>query len=659
MYFQEEERNRIVSRYAALYRTVLFEGDDGSAAAELAELGRTYEAGLPQVPFARCPIGGEVQFHSFDPFGLDGPWWNHDAPLRPLMERIPSCLAVTGAVALGGDAGNVPWLCRPGPGAPYVLPHLLAVDGVFATIRQLAVGPHTAWAVCYFGAEVPGGMAMPNAWGTGTYWDASDGAPGWTSTPVDPAEREFTLSPWIARGKLYWIAPGDDTLTLRTEVASCPFVGLPGEQREQRIAFGRLRLDDVLPPEPVRLTGAETIGDFALFELEDGLREELHLPPVPVPVRSTRRGEVFAPGRPVDLGAMLIEVEAFVEANPALAPGYAPLQAALGLSAGMAEAQAGAHLRALACYAAGLKVAPDSVALRSHEALSLFALGRSAEAKERLEALVAAVPRGQILPLVWMLLARLYVADGEADKARPLVDEVAAFGGQDQAVARFRAVLDGGSAPPQSAMPSVAPPAEPAAEPPAVPTEPPPPAPPVRKRSLVLPVLVAAALGIGGFAAWKTLGGGQEATPAAPSAAPEVPAATGGAAPEAVPASDPLTAQQRRDIAGIWAPEEGGCSTGFGFAFTPAGRYAEGDEYMGEEGRWEIVGGKLIETVTKAYAAEDEVSERKVSAVSKRYEYAIGELTARRLVLVNGEASMAFVRCPDGRRMFTDGESYP
>ena len=56
MYFQEEERNRIVSRYAALYRQVLYGGDDGSAAAELAQLGRDYEAGLPQVPFARCPI---------------------------------------------------------------------------------------------------------------------------------------------------------------------------------------------------------------------------------------------------------------------------------------------------------------------------------------------------------------------------------------------------------------------------------------------------------------------------------------------------------------------------------------------------------------------------------------------------------------------------
>ncbi len=445
MYFQEEERNRIVSRYAALYRQVLYGGDDGSAAAELAQLGRDYEAGLPQVPFARCPISGEVQFHSFDPFGLDGPWWNHDAPLRPLMERIPSCLAVTGAVALGGDPGNSPWLCRPGPGLPYVLPCLLALDGIFATIRQLGVGPHTAWTICYFGADTPD-QAMPNAWGTGAYWDASDGSPGWSSTPDDPQERDFTLSPWIARGKLFWIAPGDDTLTLRTEVAGCPFIGLPGEQREQRIAFGRLRLDDEAPPAPARPSGTQTIGEFSLFELEDGLRDELRLPPVPVPVRTSRLGEVFPPGRPVDLDALLAEVEAFVAANPALAEGYAPLLAALGLTAGMAEAETGSHLRALACYAAGLKAAPDSVALRSHEALSLYALGRTGEAKERLEELLGAVPRGQILPLVWMLLVRLYIADGETDKARPLVEELAAFGGQDAAVAGFRAVL-GGAAP--------------------------------------------------------------------------------------------------------------------------------------------------------------------------------------------------------------------
>jgi len=29
------------------------------------------------------------------------------------------------------------------------------------------------------------------------------------------------------------------------------------------------------------------------------------------------------------------------------------------------------------------------------------------------------------------------------------------------------------------------------------------------------------------------------------------------------------------------------------------------------------------------------------------------------MVLVNGEARMAFVKCPDGRRAFTDGETFP
>jgi len=646
MTFDSTERARIVASYAQLYRKVLMgDGEDAAAGTALAELGRAYEDGLPQVPFARCPIGGEVQVHSFDPFGLDGPWWNYDAPLRPLMERIPSCLAVTGAVALAGELPDVPWLCRPGPGLPYVLPRLLSADGIFATIRQLAVGPHTAWAVCYFGAEVPPGLAMPNAWGTGAYWDASDGTPGWTATPDDPLERDFSLSPWIARGKLYWIAPGDDTLTLRTEIAGCPYVGMPGEKREQRIAFGRLRLDDALPPAPARLSGAEAIGDFAMFELDEGLREELHLPPLPLPVRTERQGEVFPPGRPVDLDAMLFEVEAFVAANPALAAGYAPLLAALGLRAGMAFAEGGSHLRALACYAAGLKVAPESVALRSHEALSLHALGREGEARERLEALVASVPRGQILPLVWMLLARLHVSLGEPDKARPLIDELAAYGGQDAAVARFRAVL-GGEAPSAPAPAAPSPPplaAEPAA-------------PPARKRGLVLPVLLALALGIGGFAVWKTLGGQQAGQPAAPT---DASAPAPAAAPVSAPSADPLTEQRRRDIVGVWAPEQGGCAMGFGFAFTGSGRYGEGDEYMGEEGRWEIAGDKLIETVTTAYAAEDEVSERKLSTISKRYEYTIGELTPARMVLINGAANMAFVKCPDGRRAFTDGETFP
>lgn len=64
-------------------------------------------------------------------------------------------------------------------------------------------------------------------------------------------------------------------------------------------------------------------------------------------------------------------------------------------------------------------------------------------------------------------------------------------------------------------------------------------------------------------------------------------------------------------------------------------------------------------TIELKYSAADEVSDRKVESVSKRYDYEIRNFTANRMELVNGEAAMAFVRCPDGRRMFVDGETYP
>jgi len=658
MAFNQNERASIVSRYAALYRATLFGDADEAAAGELAALGREYESGLPQIPFARCPIGGEVQLHSFDPFGLDGPWWNYDAPLRPLMERIPSCLAVNGALALHGEVPNMPWLVRPGPGLPFVLPKLLAVDGIFATIRQLAVGPHTAWTVCYFGAEEPEGLALPNAWGTGAYWDASDGMPGWNSRPSDPFEWDFSLSPWIARGKLYWIAPGDDTLTLRAEIAGCPFVGLPGEKREQRIAFGRVMLDNVTPPDAVRLTGSETIGDFEMFELEEGLREELRLPPVPVPVRQRSHAAVFPSGGPVNLLAMLEEAQAFVAANPQVYVAYRPLQAALSSYAGMAATERGAHVEALQCYQAGLQAAPENMALRSHEALALQALGRHAEAREKLEAIVNSVPRGEIMPLVWMLLARRYVEDGEPDKARPLLEELSTFGGEDAAVARFAATMSGSGAP--HAMV-----AEPAASVSPAAAEP---AGPRMSKGLVLGLLLALAAGLGGFAAWRVLGPAGAADEAPGAQGPPSISAAGGTDPavavaepssSAAPASDAASSAIARDLPGIWAPEDGGCAGGFGFAFTPAGRFAEGDEYSGEEGRWSVADGRLTVTIALKYHAEDEVSERKVSAFSNRYAYRIKSFTPGRMELANGEAELAFVRCPDGRRLFVDGEAFP
>lgn len=660
MHFQEEERNRIVSRYAALYRALNMGDETGEAASvELLGVVREYEEGLPRLPLSRCPLTGEVQVHSFDPYGLDGPWWNCEAPARPLLERIASCIAVTGAVALADPVESAPFLCKPGPGLPYVYPRLLALDGVSAVVRQLPVGRHTAWAICYFADAMPKGAAMPNAWGTGSFWDAMDGLPGWYATPDAPEEWDFSLSPWIARGKLFWIAPDDPTLSLRTDIAGCPFIGLPGEQGLQRIAFGRVSVEgEIKSAAPV--AAGEMIGDFALFTLQDDLRDELRLPPVPVPVRQSRTGEVFPSGGPVNLAAMLEEVQAFAAVNPEADGAYRPLLAGLGLVAGMAAAERGAHEEALRCFRAGLAAVPENVVLRSHEALALVALERHAEAREALEAIVKAVPRGEIMPLVWMLLVRRYVEDGEPARARPLLEDLSAFGGEDEAVAHFVAAMSGGD----SARAKVAAPEAAVAESPPLAADPG--AAPGKRKGLVLGLLLVLAAGLGGIAAWRVLGpgGSDPQAPTGQGSAPEPVATAAGTvpaapSPPAATAIDAASAAITRELPGIWAPEEGGCATGFGFAFTPAGRYAEGDEYSGEEGRWSVVGGRLVATIELKYSAEDEVSDRKVESVSKRYDYEIRNFTANRMELVNGEASMAFVRCPEGRRMFVDGETYP
>lgn len=117
--------------------------------------------------------------------------------------------------------------------------------------------------------------------------------------------------------------------------------------------------------------------------------------------------------------------------------------------------------------------------------------------------------------------------------------------------------------------------------------------------------------------------------------------------------------RQRRDIVGIWAAEPGGCATGFGLAFTPAGRYGEGDEYSGMEGRWQIAGLRLVETITLSYAAKDEVSKPRITYKKRINSFSIIRLTAARMVLRIDGRSIGFVKCPDGRRLFMNGETFP
>jgi len=204
---------------AATYVSLLWELID--------EFTATYVEVLPRVSVARCPFTGEIARLAIDTYGIDGPWWNAATPLRAADARPSTLVCVAGALRLNGAAEVTAHAVEPGPGVPWVSPRLLALDGVQAVVQSIEVGPHLGWTIAYF-SEVPGVPPLPE-WGMGT--------------PAGES-RDTDLAPWIERGRLAWIAPGDETLTLRRDLEGCPYVGLPGERGLQRIEGGAVRVLD-------------------------------------------------------------------------------------------------------------------------------------------------------------------------------------------------------------------------------------------------------------------------------------------------------------------------------------------------------------------------------------------------------------------------------
>ena len=166
------------------------------------------------------------------------------------------------------------------------------------------------------------------------------------------------------------------------------------------------------------------MSEFVFFELEPDVRRALKLPPHPIPVRRDRQNAIFLPGGQLDFPAMLEEVRVFLDENPALAGDYNHLLAMLAYLSGMDAAARGFHEQALHLYEMGLDAVPDSIALRSHYALSLHCLGREVEARREIEQTIASTPKDTILPVLWMILARIYARDGEYEKAYWLLKDV-------------------------------------------------------------------------------------------------------------------------------------------------------------------------------------------------------------------------------------------
>lgn len=255
--FTQEERQALLNQYFPAYKrwqeldyqlAVSEEKDQDSLSLEKDQIGKNlmylrdlYRLNLPVIPISRCPFSSQVLYHSIDHFGIDGLWWNYDAPMRP-VENCPATFhSITGALSLETPIENAPFLCVPGPAIPYVIPDILGNEHIEAVLSAINIGRHRGYVMTYYTNNLSISAPRANSWGM-DYWEILDylGTYRWDSSPISEESLDFQIDRWIAKGKLHWIEPNDRTYTLRQGTDTCPYLTLAGTKKIQMIRNGEL-----------------------------------------------------------------------------------------------------------------------------------------------------------------------------------------------------------------------------------------------------------------------------------------------------------------------------------------------------------------------------------------------------------------------------------
>ncbi|HEX2850370.1 MAG TPA: hypothetical protein VHN98_07445 [Acidimicrobiales bacterium] len=240
-----ERRRLALAEYFLIYEDT--DDDSDTLVMELTqrrdELREQYLDTLVDIAVARCPFTGEVVTWRVDVVDIDGLFWDARNPARLAPAAAPpTFVGLSGALRLG-DVPWAPFLSRPGPEVPFLVPQALEPADVRAVVSSLAIGSHMGFPIAYFADPkvLPLMQSFPrvNEWGTDRYWvqDAS-GAWRWGESAEDEASYDYDLARWIDGRRLSWIAPGDASLTLRTTVDDCPYLDLPGHRSVTRVEEG-------------------------------------------------------------------------------------------------------------------------------------------------------------------------------------------------------------------------------------------------------------------------------------------------------------------------------------------------------------------------------------------------------------------------------------
>ena len=241
------ERDELLARAAkamARYRTAMNASDTAGAAkvdreadAAIAE----YFQRLPIVAMAACPFSGKPLMRSFDPFGLDGPWWA-DGAKRPALPQPPTFCVLRGGVhfqakkVIGPPAVEV---CT-GPEVPYVIPRLLELGNMTAVIGELSMTPgYRVFTIAYFAEPRRSAKELTSDWPDTSYSYTTLFGESASVIPVDPWD--FDLAPWIKKGRVRWCIPGsgNEKVAPAGKPADCPYLDLEGRRENLAVRGDR------------------------------------------------------------------------------------------------------------------------------------------------------------------------------------------------------------------------------------------------------------------------------------------------------------------------------------------------------------------------------------------------------------------------------------
>jgi len=208
---------------------------------------------LTAVPVSRCPFCGVVLNYSFDAMGLEGMWWCKDAIVEASPPEESHFRVLLGSIDFHGrepEEAEPNGSVIPGPGAPFVVPRLLGMEGMIAVMSCLTLpNDDTAYLISYFSEEEMNEYELHQPWARESY-DVHDVDGEFESWGTVADSWDFELQPWIDKGRLKWIDPGDKSLTIK-DSGKCPYVGLPGTRQPQVIESGKLGLLPLPDDEPI------------------------------------------------------------------------------------------------------------------------------------------------------------------------------------------------------------------------------------------------------------------------------------------------------------------------------------------------------------------------------------------------------------------------